>query len=109
MHVTHFADQIIAIRFVLGPAIPPYVPWPVTLVMLRARQGRLWQGRRTRAHLLMRRGLRTQPETFLAVLNAANVSGQGIGSAGTSFVRLACLAADLSDGIIQRSPKALPR
>jgi len=45
MHVSHLADQIITIRFVLGPAIPPK------------------------------------------------------GSAGTSFVRLACPAADLSNGI----------
>jgi len=44
MHVTHLSDQIIARRFVLGPAIGP------------------------------------------------------------SFVRLACLAADLSNGIIQQSP-----
>jgi len=51
MHVTHLADQIIATRFVLGPAIPPK------------------------------------------------------GSDGTSFVRLACLAADLSNGIIQQSPR----
>jgi len=54
----------------------------------------------------MRRGLRTQPEAFLAVRNAANVAGRGIGSAGTSFVRLACLAADLSNGIIQQTPSA---
>jgi len=50
MHVTHLNGQIIATRFVLGPAIPR-VPWPVALVMLGARQGRLWQGRRTKAHL----------------------------------------------------------
>jgi len=53
MHVTHLADQIIATRFVLGPAIPPK------------------------------------------------------GSAGTSFVRLACLAADMSNGVIQQSPRVL--
>jgi len=52
MHVTHLADQIIATRFVLGPAIPPK------------------------------------------------------GSAGTSFVRLARLAADLSNSITQQSPSA---
>jgi len=52
----------------------------------------------------VRRGLRTQPEAFLAVLNAANVAGRGTGSAGTSSVRLACPAADLSNGITQQSP-----
>ena len=29
------------------------------------------------------------------------------GSAGTSFVRLTCLAADLSNGVIQQSPRRL--
>jgi len=56
----------------------------------------------------MRRGLRTQPEAFLAVLNAANVAGRGTGSAGTSFVRLACLTTDLSNGITQQSPSLSP-
>ena len=55
MDVTHLSDQIIANRFVLGPAIPPK------------------------------------------------------GSAGTLFVRLACLAADLSNGIIQQSPSLVGR
>jgi len=50
MHVTHLSDQIIATRFVPGPAIAPK------------------------------------------------------GSAGASSVRLACLAADLSSGIIHQSP-----
>jgi len=54
MHVTHLDDQVIATRFVLGPAIPPK------------------------------------------------------GSAGASFVRLACLAADLSNGIIQQTPRRNP-
>jgi len=53
MHVTHLSDQIIATRFVLGPAIPAQ------------------------------------------------------GSAGTSFVRLACLAADLSNGITQQIPSGV--
>jgi len=55
MHVTHISDQVIATRFVLGPAIPPK------------------------------------------------------GSTGTSFVRLARLAADLSNGSIQQSPSATQR
>jgi len=54
MHVTHLADQIIATRFVPGPAIPAQ------------------------------------------------------GSAGASFVRLACLAADLSNGVIQQAPSDAP-
>jgi len=83
------------------------VPWPVTLVMMRGRgrgdcgkdagRRRNWGAARTR----------TQPETFLAVLNAANVAGRGTGSARTSSVRLACLAADLSNGIFQQSPSAV--
>jgi len=80
------------------------VPWPVTLVMMRGRgrgvcgtdagRRRTWGASRTR----------TQTEAFLAVLSAANVAGRGTGSAGTLFVRVACPAADLSNGIIQQPP-----
>ena len=53
------------------------VPWPVTLAMFRASQGRRWQGRRTKAHWTVRRGRGRSQRRHLAVLNAANVSGRG--------------------------------